>query len=67
MSKHKKNKQLGTALFWVIKQQVVISYRSFGPIFKGSRTQYKYIGLTPEYGADRLSQNVIKNLPPIAV
>jgi len=62
-----KHKQLGTALFWVITQQVVISYRRFGPIFRGSRTQYKYTGLTHEYGADRLSQNVIKKLPPLAV
>ena len=58
-----KHIQSGTALFWVIMQRVlVISYRRFGPIFRGSRTQYKSIGLTPEYGADMLSRNVGKKL-----
>jgi len=48
-----KHTQLGTALVWVITQRVVvISYRRFGPIFRGSSTQYKSIVLTPEYGTD---------------
>jgi hypothetical protein len=67
-NEHKqKHIHLGTALFWVITQRVMgISYQRLGPIFSGSRTQQKSIGLTPEYGADMVSRNVGKKLPLLA-
>jgi hypothetical protein len=51
-----------TALFWVIKQRVVlIPYRRFGTT-SGSHPQGKNL----EDGIDRLSQNVGKELPLLA-
>jgi hypothetical protein len=63
---------LRTELFWVVTQQVVvISYRRLGTTYRshlqGPKIRKAEGFLTPEYVTDRLSRNVGKKSPLLAV
>jgi len=52
---------MSSVLFWdVTQRKEAVPYRHIGPIFKG---QYIQVDLTIVDGTDRLSCNVIKELP----
>jgi hypothetical protein len=61
-----------TALFWVIMQRVVVIFtdvwgQPVGIIIRVPEFKIPFEFLNPEYEADKLSQNIGKELPLLAV